>query len=154
MQSRSIVALAIALTMAVPAAARAQDEAPPPAAKPFTAEESAHYMALGQRAIGYFFDGQADSLFAMMVPETQNGVGGIDGIRQMMDQIAERAGMMLEVVDEKMTRREGRPQFWWEANFSEFTQEPLVFRWVFTDDGMIRGAGVTPKSAARADPEE
>jgi hypothetical protein len=153
MQSRSNLALAAALILAVPAAARAQDEAAPAPAKPFTAEETTRYMEVGKRATGYFFDGHADSLLALMTPETQEGVGGIDGIRQMMDQIAERAGMLLEVVDQKMTRREGRPQFWWEANFSEFTAEPLVMRWVFTEDGMIRGAGINPKSAARADPE-
>jgi len=153
MQSRAILTLAAALAVAIPATVRAQDEAPPEPAKPFTAEESAHFMELGKRATGYFFDGHADSLLAMIAPETRERLGGIEGIRQQMDVIAERAGMLLEVVDQKMTRREGAPQFWWEANFSEFTQEPLVFRWVFNDDGMIRGAGITPKSQARADPE-
>jgi hypothetical protein len=156
MRSRLIHSLAAALLLATPLAVQAQDAPPEPAAapaKPFTAEESAHYMELGKQAIGYFFDGQADSLLAMMRPETQERVGGIDGVRQMMDQIGERAGMVLEVVDQKMTRREGRPQFWWEANFSEFDMEPLVFRYIFDEDGLIRGAGVGPKSQSRFDPE-
>ncbi len=154
MNRRLIPSLAAALLLATPMAVQAQDTPEPVApAAPFTAEESAHYLELGKRAVGYFFDGQADSLFAMMRPETQESVGGIDGIRQMMDQIGERAGMVLEVVDQKMTRRQGNPQFWWEANFSEFTMEPLVFRYIFDENDMIRGAGVGPKSASRADPE-
>lgn len=156
MRIRLIHSLAAALVLATPLALQAQDAPPEPAAapaKPFTAEESAHYMDLGKQAVGYFFDGQADSLLAMMNTESQERVGGVDGVRQMMDTIGERAGMILEVVDQKMTRRNGRPQFWYEAIFSEFEQEPLVFRYIFDEEGLIRGVGVTPKSAANADPE-
>lgn len=149
----SIRLLAAIGAVAIATSPLAAQEAVPAPAKPFTAEETSRYMALGKRATDHFISGHADSLLAMMSPEAQEGVGGLDGVRRMMDQIAERAGVVLNVVDQKMTRREGRPQFWWEAEFSEFTEQPLVIRWVFGEDDLITGAGINPKSAARADPE-
>lgn len=141
-------------SLAIAPGLQAQDaEVIPEPAKPFTAEETAKYMEVGQQAANYFFGGQADELAAMMTEATLERSGGIDGILQMMDTIAERAGEMLEVKEQKMTRRNGTPQFWFEASFSEFTAEPLVFRWLFDEDGKITGAGITPKSAANADPE-
>ena len=83
----------------------------------------------------------------------QARVGGVDGIRQQVDRLAERAGMVLNVLDQKMTRRNGTPQFWYEAEMSEFTNEPIVFRWLINEDGKLVGAGMGPKSMAPKDPE-
>ncbi|HET9064608.1 MAG TPA: hypothetical protein VFN22_02145 [Gemmatimonadales bacterium] len=142
--------LAAAALLLVPAV-HAQDAAPS-RAKPFTAEETTRYMELGRRANRYFFEGQADSLLAMGDSAFAARVGGIDGIRQQVANIGDRAGMPLTVLEQKMTRRNGAPQFWWEAEFSEFTAEPLVFRWLFNEQGQLVGAGMSPKSQARMDP--
>lgn len=147
-----LTALAAAVLMFAPAI-HAQDAAPAPA-KPFTAEESSRYMALGKQATRYFFEGHADSLVAMGDSAFVARTGGVDGIRQQVATIADRAGMPLNVLEQKMTRRNGAPQFWWEAEFSEFVDEPLVFRWLFNDNGQLTGAGMGPKSAARMDPVE
>jgi len=132
----------------------AQDAAPVPA-KPFTAQETARYMELGKKANRYFFEGQADSLLAMGDSAFASRVGGVDGIQQQITNIGDRAGMPLTVLEQKMTRRNGAPQFWWEAEFSEFTAEPLVFRWLFNEQGQLVGAGMrSPRSQARMDPVE
>ena len=123
----------------------AQDAAPA-APAPFTAEAEARYMALGKQATRYFFEGKADSLLAMADSATGEGLGGVEGIRGMMDQIAERAGTPLNVLAEKMTRRNGLAQFWYEAEYSNFTTEPVVMRWLFDEAGMLVGAGINPKS--------
>lgn len=145
------IAVAAAMLLLAPVL-HAQDATPAPA-KPFTAEETARYMELGKRANRYFFEGLADSLVAMGDSAFAARVGGIDGVRQQVANIADRAGMPLTVVDQKLTRRNGTPQFWWEAEFSEFTDEPLVFRWLFNEAGQLTGAGMGPKSQARMDPE-
>jgi hypothetical protein len=146
-----VATLAAALLLIAPAL-HAQDEAPAPA-KPFTAAETARYTAIGQAATRYFFAGHADSLIAMGDSAFQARVGGVDGIRQQVDMIGERAGMVLNVLDQKMTRRNGTPQFWYEAEMSNFTDEPIVFRWLINEDGKLVGAGMGPKSMARSDPE-
>lgn len=146
-------ALAVAVLLLAPVI-HAQDAAPAPApVKPFTAEETARYMDLGKKANRYFFEGHADSLVAMGDSAFAARVGGIDGIREQVANIADRAGIPLTVLEQKMTRREGTPQFWWEAEFSEFAAEPLVFRWLFNEAGQLTGAGMSPRSQARMDPE-
>ncbi len=150
MFNRLLVALGATMLAAAPLAA--QDTAPAPvAAKPFTATEEAHFLELGKKVNGWFFEGHADSIAAIADSGARAGMGDVDGIRRMMDQIAERGGVPLTVLAEKMTRRNGTPQFWYEAEFSNFTDEPLVFRWLFNDQDRLVGAGVGPKSAAHAD---
>lgn len=150
MSNRLLVALGAAMLAAAPLAAQ-DTAAAAPAPRPFTAAEEAHYLELGKAATHYFFDGQADSLLAMMDSTTRDRVGGLEGIRQQMDLVAERGGVPLNVLAEKMTRRNGTPQFWYEAEFSTFTNEPLVFRWLFNEDDRLVGAGMGPKSAAPFD---
>jgi len=144
-------ALATALLLFAPAI-RAQDgAAASTVAKPFTAAEEAHYLELGKKVNGWFFSGQADSLLAIADSAARERLGGLEGIRRQMDMVAERGGMPLTVLAEKMTRRNGTPQFWYEAEMSTFTDEPLVFRWLFNDQDQLVGAGMGPKSMAKAD---
>lgn len=143
MTNRLMAALGAVVLAATPLVAQ---QATVTAAKPFTAEEEARYLELGKRATTYFFGGKADSLLAMADSATGESLGGIAGIQGMMDQIGERAGVPLTVLAEKMTRRNGLAQFWYEAEFSNFTAEPVVLRWLFDEAGMLVGAGVNPKS--------
>lgn len=112
----------------------------------FTAAEREHYMALGKRLTAYFFGGEADSIAAMLTDQMSREFGGPDGIRTLMDQVAEQAGMVLEVLAEEVHRRDGQAEYWWEANFSEYTREPVVFRWVFNEAGQVSGFDADPKS--------
>jgi hypothetical protein len=133
----------------------AQDAPPaaPPPFKPFTEVETERYMALGKQIQGWFLAGHADSILAVASPEVVERMGGIDGVRQQMDFFAERAGTVTKVVTEKLTRRNGTPQYWWEAEVTNFIEEPIVMRWLFNEAGQLVGAGMNPKSRAMADPE-
>ncbi len=154
MRSLSTLLLTAMVGAAMPVAAQVTEVAPAVVAKPFTAEESAKYMALGKQASRFFWEGQADSLAEMMTPAQSTEMGGADGLRRLMDQVAEVGGMVLEVLEEKVVHRGAAAEFWWEADFSEFTAESVVFRWVFNDAGQITEFNANPKSQTPApDPE-
>lgn len=112
---------------------------------PSKALSDSQYTALGKRYTEWFFGGRADSLLAHMAPETGQSVGGATGILDQRDRVATRAGAEKIVMEEKMTRRKGRPQFWHEGMFEQL-DEPLVLRWVMSDAGQIIGVGIGPKS--------
>ncbi len=145
MTIRIIAALGAVSLAAAPLAAQDTTAAP---TKTFTAAEEARHMALGRKVNTWFFEGQADSLLAIADSTTRERMGGIEGVRRQMDMVGERAGIPLNVLVEKMTHRRGIPQFWWEAEFSSFTQEPIVIRWLFNEQGEMVGAGMGPKSQA------
>ncbi|MES2123319.1 MAG: hypothetical protein V4503_01400 [Gemmatimonadota bacterium] len=100
----------------------------------------------GQRYTRWFLAGRADSLMGVLSAETATQINGIEGIRDMMGQVAERAGVETEMTEEKLTRRNGYPQFWHAAKFRDFTDDELVLRWVMELDGKVRGIGFGPKS--------
>lgn len=145
--------LMTALTLAVATPLVAQTTPPTaPAAAPakvqLTPEQETQLLVLGKKYTQWFLGGQADSLATGFDPEAFQKVGGMDGMLTMMGQIAERAGTEVKIVEEKMTYRNGQPQFWHEGSFSEFTDQTLVFRWVMNVEGKIVGAGIQPRSAA------
>ena len=62
-------------------------------AAPLAAQsESPDSLALGRKFTGWFFDGQSDSLLNAMVEATQERVGGLEGIENMMDRVFEQLG--------------------------------------------------------------
>jgi hypothetical protein len=130
---------------AAPLAAQNAPAATPTAAKLSPADE-ARFLALGKQYTRWFLNGFADSLSAAVAPEVLEKLGGADGIRDQMNMVAERAGSETRMLVEKMTMRNGQPQFWHEGEFSVLTSEPLVVRWIFDKDGKITGAGLGPKS--------
>ncbi|MDX2262824.1 MAG: hypothetical protein SFU84_14120 [Gemmatimonadales bacterium] len=142
----------VALLAAAPLAAQTPAPAAPPAAAPapvkLTAEQEAKMAALGKTYTRWFLGGQADSLATAFDAEMLTKVQGVGGITEMMGQIADRAGFQTKVIAEKMTYRNGKPQYWHEAEFSELAGESLVIRWIFSPEGKIIGAGINPKSAA------
>lgn len=115
-----------------------------------TAADAARLTELGKTYTRWFLAGKADSLLSAFTPESAENAGGIDGVREMMNQVAERGGVEVKVTDEKLTRRNGYPQFWHAGQFSDFTSDELVIRWVLFPDGKIRGAGIGPKAATPA----
>jgi hypothetical protein len=139
---RTLVVAAAALTAAVPSAV-AQTAAP-------TLPDAQTLLALGRQYTLWFYTAEADSLFAHMTVESQEGVQGVDGIRQEAASFVMRAGGEVELIEDKMTLRRGWPQYWREARFDGFTDEPLVIRWVLDSTGKIAGVGLSPKSRAPA----
>lgn len=132
---QSIVPLLVALSL--PTLLRAQ-----------TVLTDQQYLRLGNQYSTWFFAGQADSLLAHMTPESVQASGGPDGIRQAAKELESRAGVEKMLVEEKMTRRKGKPQYWRESMYSQMPDQTIVLRWVFDDDGKILGIGMNPKSAA------
>mgnify|MGYP003390504706 FL=1 len=108
------------------------------------------YMALGRKYFDWFIAAEADSLLAHMSPEARENAGGVDGVTKAATDFIGRAGLESELVEERMTRRRGNPQYWREARYTTFVDEPLVFRWVFNDKGEILGIGMGPKSRTPA----
>jgi hypothetical protein len=130
---RAALALAAHLTLAPAAAAQ-------------TALSDPEYLELGRKSYDWFLGAQFDSLMAHTAADTWAAVGGTEGMQQRLGELYTRAGTEVEFVEEKMTRRRGNPQYWREARYSNFTDEPIVFRWVFNEQGEITGMGLGPRS--------
>ena len=110
----------------------------------------ADYLALGRKYFDWFIAAEAVILLAHMSPEAREASGGVDGVNRAVTDFITRAGLETELVEERMTRRRGNPQYWREARYTTFVEEPLVFRWVFNDKGEILGIGMGPKSRSPA----
>lgn len=138
----------LAAQTATPAAAPAAAAVAAPAK--LTPDEEAHFLDLGKTYTRWFLAGKADSMITAFTAESVEKMGGIDGLRNMMNQVAERAGVETKIVEEKLTRRNGRIQFWHAGLFSEFADDQLVLRWILDADGKISGAGAGPKAQTPA----
>jgi len=150
---RSTLLPLVALLAAAPLAAQTPAPPAPPSAAPappprLTAQQESEFLVLGKTYTRWFLAGSADSLASAFDAEMLTRVEGVDGISKMMWQIADRAGSQTKVLVEKMTYRNGKPQYWHEAEFSGLADEPLVIRWVLNPEGKIIGAGINPKSVA------
>ena len=133
MSLRSLVL--VAALGAAPVAVQAQAPAAP---------DDAALVALGKQLTTWFFEGQADSLYAHLSEAAKQNAGGVVGIREHMSEFTSRAGTEVGVLVEKMTRRNGKPQFWHEGTFTNFP-DALVIRWVFNEQGEVDGVGMGPK---------
>lgn len=136
--------LALVALAAAPVAAQSSAGAAPTA--PSVAD--AVLLKRGHDLTEWLYAGQADSIIAYMTDDTRQKVGGKEGVLAMTGKIATEIGAEAEVVEEKMTRRKGNAQYWRQAKFDVFVQEPLVFRWVFDTTGKVIGAGISPLSQA------
>jgi hypothetical protein len=105
----------------------------------------AEYLALGRKLTEWFFSAEADSLLAHMAPADREGAGGVDGVNRAVSEFIVRAGTEQEVVEEKMTRRRGHPQYWREGRYSDVSEDTIIIRWVFDEQGQVIGIGLGPK---------
>jgi hypothetical protein len=131
--------LAAAVVLALPAALAAQ-----------TSGQDAEYLTLGRKFYDWFISAEAESLLAHMDPDGRQGAGGVAGVNQAVADFLARSGVEQELLEEKVNRRRGHPQYWRESRYTTFTNEPLVFRFVFDEQGQIIGVGMGPKSGTPA----
>ena len=120
------------------------------AASPLVAQDAParpDSLALGRKYVGWLYETQVDSLWAHTSAEMRENLGSPDWWRQRADEIALRAGSETEVIEERFRMRNGRPQYWRTARFSDFDQ-PLLIRFVIDDAGLIAGLGMGPASQA------
>jgi len=118
------------------------------AASPLVAQDAParpDSLALARKYVGWLYETQVDSLWAHTSAEMREDLGSSDWWRQRADEIALRAGSETEVIEERFRMRNGRPQYWRTARFSDFDQ-PLLLRFVIDDAGMIAGLGMGPAS--------
>ena len=128
---RSLIAAALLIGAAAPARAQTMP---------------ADSLAWSRQLTDWFFSGMADSVHAHMAVGEQRA--SPDKIREHLEQIVARAGAETEVVEEKFVKRNGNTQYWRTAKFSQYTDEPLLFRWAFNKSGQIVGVGFGPVSQA------
>jgi hypothetical protein len=120
------------------------------AASPLVAQDAParpDSLALARKYVGWFYEAQVDSLWAHTSEGMRQDVKTADWWRQRADEVALRAGSETEVLEERFRMRNGRPQYWRTARFSDFG-EPLLIRFVIDDAGLISGLGMGPASQA------
>ncbi len=126
------IVLVLGVAGLAPAAARGQ-------------EASVDSLALARQYTTWLYAGQGDSLAAHATSEAAESMGGVAGLSQVADVLAEHAGTELEVYEETWKRRNGACQYWRVAGFSG-VDEPVVLRWVLDREGRITGLGIGPES--------
>lgn len=104
-------------------------------------------LALARKYVAWFYAVEVDSLWAHSAQGFRADIGSADWWRERADQFAIRAGSEIEVLEERFRMRNGRPQYWRTARFSDFA-EPLLVRFVIDDAGLIAGLGMGPASQA------
>jgi hypothetical protein len=104
------------------------------------------HLALGHQLTDWFLAGKMDSIVARMPDDIKEKSGGVPGLEEARAQLAERAGEEAQILEEKMTRRNGSAQYWRSSLYTEFPQEPLVLRWVFNASSQVVGIGLGPLS--------
>lgn len=141
-------ALVAMMLAAAPLAAQTGAPSRPPAPA-LTAEQSERLLVLGKKYAGWFLAGRADSLVAVMDSATLAGVGGPPAVTERLAQFAERAGLQGRILEQKLNRRNGQHQFWYESEFANAPDgEPMVIRFILTVDGRIIGIGLSTRSNA------
>lgn len=103
-------------------------------------------LALARKFTTWFYTAQFDSLIAHASPDRQDSTAR-RRYQENLDQLTLRAGTEVEVIEEKFAMRNGRPQYWRTAKFSNFP-EPIVLRWVIDGKGELVGMGLSPLSQA------
>ena len=150
MKSLKLLALA-GLLGAAPLAAQTPAAAPatPAAAPAPTPPAKLDYdsLAFGRQLTNWFYAGEADSLFAHAPAEMQAQMTK-EAWGQAMMQFVGRAGSEASLVEERWVLRNGKRQYWRVFNATEFTQEPVMLRWVLLPGKMIGGVGMNPASQA------
>jgi hypothetical protein len=104
-------------------------------------------LTLARRYTVWFYTGQFDSLLAHHPSGDRGDPALRQGLEQRFEMLATRAGTETAVIEEKFVMRNGRPQYWRTARFSD-SSEPILLRWVIDANGDIIGMGLGPLSQA------
>ncbi|HWA40168.1 MAG TPA: hypothetical protein VG712_01060 [Gemmatimonadales bacterium] len=137
--------VAAPLAAQTPAPAAATPAAAPAPTPPPTLDYDS--LAFGRQLTSWFYAGESDSLFAHSPAEMQAQMTK-EAWGQAMMQFVGRAGSEASLVEERWVKRGGKRQYWRVFNATEFTQEPVMLRWVLLPGKMIGGVGMNPASQA------
>ena len=103
-------------------------------------------LALGHQLTEWFLASRMDSIVARMPDDVKEKSGGVASLQEARAQLAMRGGEEATLLEEKMTRRKGLAQYWRSAMYTELPQEPIVVRWLFSDESQVVGFGLGPLS--------
>lgn len=103
-------------------------------------------LALARQATIWFYTARFDSLIAHHDAHSRADSTLAARYAQQLAFLTQRAGTDVQVLEEKFVRRNGQPQYWRTAVFTDL-DEPLLIRWVVVD-GAIAGMGMGPLSQA------
>ena len=102
-------------------------------------------LALGHQLTEWFLASRMDSIVARMPDDVKERSGGVASLQNARAQLAMRGGEEAKLLEEKMTRRKGLAQYWRSAMYTEL-QEPIVVRWLFSEESQVVGFGLGPLS--------
>jgi hypothetical protein len=102
-------------------------------------------LALGHQLTEWFLASRMDSIVARMPDDVKERSGGVASLQNARAQLAMRGGEEAQLLEEKMTRRKGLAQYWRSAMYTEL-QEPIVVRWLFSEESQVVGFGLGPLS--------
>lgn len=106
-------------------------------------------LALGHQLTEWFLASRMDSIVARMPDDVKERSGGVASLQNARAQLAMRGGEEAKLLEEKMTRRKGLAQYWRSAMYTEL-QEPIVVRWLFSEESQVVGFGLGPLSQTPA----
>ena len=109
-------------------------------------------LAHARHLTDLFFSGKQDSLLVHFDAEGRGQIS-VAELQDRLEELAGRAGLESEVLEEKFVKRNGLTQYWRTGKYTMY-EEPILFRWAFNTQGQIAGMGVGPASQAPPiDPE-
>jgi hypothetical protein len=114
-----------------------------PLAAQTSAPSDAEVKVLGARITQWVMTGRIDSALAHMSPKLVEGFGGRDAMASASEELQADFGREKEVLMESVTRYQGAAEYWRMVLFTEYDEEPFVWHWVFDDDGLAIGLGLT-----------
>jgi len=141
--------LVLALTAGPVVAQNAAPTTPAASTAPAVNWNDTQWILYGRQVAEWFFAGQTDSLLAHASPDVLERMGGANGLLEARDQLLSRAGSETKVINDKMTKRRGNPQYWRESDY-ENAPEAMVLRFVFNAQAQVIGIGMGPLSQTPA----
>ena len=137
MRRHALTAAVLAVVLAAPAAAQSM---------PQTRDDS---LNVGRKYVQWVYDAQLDSLWDRFDERMRQALGTKDGLQQQIDQIGINFGGEIEVLAETVEAKDGNLVYTREVKFDARPEEPAVWMFAIAPDGMIKGAGMRPKSAVQ-----
>jgi hypothetical protein len=145
---RTPSALAVAVALALPGMASAQaTPVSAPAAHPKPRQLAPDSLERARKFTAWLYTDQTDSLFAYMDSASREELKVPKALENMVAELATRAGVEEQLLEERWVTRNGRRQYWRKAKFSGVA-EPFLVRWVLDAPGTIGGLGLNPASQA------
>lgn len=102
-------------------------------------------MALGAQYAEWLVHYELADLWDRFSPEMQENFGSLGSFKEQVGDAFRQIGEQEDIVSQRWWMRNGKPQFWHTAEFSQIP-EPVVLRFVVEPDGTISGIGFNPRS--------